>query len=46
MKNLNPVAVNLWLLGAAAGYTANGVHGCAWGLVITSAITLVIGILR
>lgn len=46
MNNLNPVAVNFWLLGAAAGYAANGVHGCAWGLVITSAITLVIAVLR
>lgn len=40
MKDLNPFIVNFWLLGGAAGYAFDGGRGLAWGLLITSFMTL------
>lgn len=41
MSQLNPYALNLWLLGGSAGYAFDGGHGLAWGLLLTAGITMV-----
>lgn len=43
--NLNPVAFNLWIVGASGGYAIHGMFGAAIGLCVASALTVVISIL-
>jgi len=44
VNNLNPIAINLWLVGGSLGYTLGAGFGCALGLAITSSISFLMSL--
>ena len=42
---MNPLAVNLWLIGLSAGYVFGGMHGAAWGVAGTATFTFILSVL-
>lgn len=45
MGNLNPDALATWIFGSAVGYLIDGTTGLAWGLAITTGLTVAVGLL-
>jgi hypothetical protein len=42
---MNPLVLNMWLIGLSVGYAVNGVHGGAIGLAVATTLSFIISVL-